>query len=326
MLVNPYELHTIKFETTTFCNIKCNFCTNPALEKRHRISFTNFLFLWGQVIKFRPKRVSFTGLGESLLVKDIYKMISVVEDMGVTTSLVTNGMLLYKYSDDIIASNLSRLAVSIESLNINRFERNRVGVSLDKILQGIDILNKALIGQKKKFDIGILSTLLHDTTIEESIDIAKYCLEIGIECPSFYPVYSYNKLEYTNHEYWNCQKMDELNKCLNNMFSDRKKIYLCREHYLLDSKAKGTGYGKLFCNEPFGTVVFGADGWIGGCNESIFHEKPDIPDNWKSEGWCFSDTWSGEGFSNLRTGLEKGCVNGNCQQCAAYRIPVDECY
>lgn len=88
----------IQIEATNYCNMKCSFCPYPCLKKkRGDLDYG----LYKRVIKDIARHnltenISFAGMGEPLLKKDLSKYIKFANDKSLKTIVTTNGLLLDK--------------------------------------------------------------------------------------------------------------------------------------------------------------------------------------------------------------------------------------
>lgn len=101
---------------TYFCNLKCKHCyvSREAVRNISRIQIERLI---EQMARFGVFKIVFTH-GESLLRRDIFKIISFCYQLKIDTTLITNGILL----DDKVAKKLkkarvSRIVISFDSLS-----------------------------------------------------------------------------------------------------------------------------------------------------------------------------------------------------------------
>lgn len=127
---------TLSIEPITSCNLKCNFCLHSLEAKKvskfakayHTMSLELFKRLVNQLREFenKIKVVTFVGLGEPLLHKELPAMVSILKSSGVveTIQVVTNGIALTeKLSDRLIAAGLDKLFVSLNGLSGSEYEK-----------------------------------------------------------------------------------------------------------------------------------------------------------------------------------------------------------
>ena len=133
---------------TDRCNFRCQYCM-PAeifgpdfafLQPDKILSFEEIERLVKIFVSLGVKKVRITG-GEPLLRQDLPKLIERIHRIdGVEDiALTTNGTLLKKYAHDLKKAGLSRVSVSLDSLNEERFfEMNGGRGKVKTVLEGIE--------------------------------------------------------------------------------------------------------------------------------------------------------------------------------------------
>lgn len=133
---------------TDRCNFRCQYCM-PAeifgpdfafLQPDKILSFEEIERLVKIFVSLGVKKVRITG-GEPLLRRDLPKLIERIHRIdGVEDiALTTNGTLLKKYAHDLKRAGLSRVSVSLDSLNEERFfEMNGGRGKVKTVLEGIE--------------------------------------------------------------------------------------------------------------------------------------------------------------------------------------------
>ncbi len=133
---------------TDRCNFRCQYCM-PAevfgpdfafLPSDKILSFEEIERLVKIFVSLGVKKVRITG-GEPLLRQDLPKLIGQIHRIaGVEEiALTTNGTLLKKYAHDLAKAGLSRVSVSLDSLDEDRFfEMNGHRGKVSTVLEGIE--------------------------------------------------------------------------------------------------------------------------------------------------------------------------------------------
>ncbi|MCL1701208.1 GTP 3',8-cyclase MoaA [Lysinibacillus sp. Bpr_S20] len=141
-------LRDLRISVTDRCNFRCQYCM-PAevfgpdyafLPSDKILSFEEIERLVKIFVSLGVKKVRITG-GEPLLRRDLPRLIERIHRIdGVEDiALTTNGTLLKKYADELARSGLSRVAVSLDSLNEERFfEMNGHRGKVKTVLEGIE--------------------------------------------------------------------------------------------------------------------------------------------------------------------------------------------
>ena len=88
--------------------------------------------------KFGIKKIKLTG-GEPLVRKDIVDVVSAVAQPSITdVSMVTNGTKLAKLAKDLAEAGLSRINISLDTLDPKNYEYITGAPELDRVLDGVD--------------------------------------------------------------------------------------------------------------------------------------------------------------------------------------------
>ena len=133
----------LRISVTDRCNFRCEYCM-PAegVPWKNREEILNFREIL-DVVKFGAergiKKIRLTG-GEPLLRRNLPELIRMlsalpeIEEIGMTT----NGTLLPRYAGELKQAGLSRVNISLDTLNPEKFRKiTRLG-NLDDVLKGID--------------------------------------------------------------------------------------------------------------------------------------------------------------------------------------------
>jgi cyclic pyranopterin phosphate synthase len=136
------EIHSLRVSVTDRCNFRCRYCMPaaglPWLPKPEVLTFAEIHRLVRVMAAMGVREVRLTG-GEPLVRRDLPALVGVlaatrgVEDL----SLTTNGVLLDRLADQLVAAGLRRLNVSLDSLSHTRFAEITRRDALDRVLRGL---------------------------------------------------------------------------------------------------------------------------------------------------------------------------------------------
>ncbi len=165
VLYDSYQrpVSNIRISLSSACNLRCIYCHREGENKPSApMSTEDIKAVIDVAAQMGVKTVKFTG-GEPLLRKDICDIInSVPKDM--ETSITTNGILLSSMGKELFDAGLSRVNISIDSLNRETYKR----------ITGVDALEKVLDGIITALDFGLipvkLNTVLLKGINEDEID------------------------------------------------------------------------------------------------------------------------------------------------------------
>lgn len=127
-------------EPTNKCNLKCIMCPNTQIP-RDELGF----MAWDTYKKIIDEAREFATsvylllAGESLLHKDIYRMIRYARDNNIRPLLNTNGTVLAseEHRDRLLDSGVSHITFAFDGYNKETYERIRVGARYDRVVGGL---------------------------------------------------------------------------------------------------------------------------------------------------------------------------------------------
>ncbi|MGI6760659.1 MAG: GTP 3',8-cyclase MoaA [Bacillus licheniformis] len=152
-------LRDLRISVTDRCNLRCTYCMPaeifgqdyPFLPKGELLSFEELERLAKLFVhQFGVEKIRLTG-GEPLMRKDMPELVGKLAGIkGIRDiAMTTNGVLLPVYADKLKKAGLKRVTVSLDSLDDERFKAiNGRGVSVSKVLAGIEAAKKAGLGVK----------------------------------------------------------------------------------------------------------------------------------------------------------------------------------
>lgn len=156
----------IYLELTRGCNLRCKHCLNDSGKIMiNQLKEEEFEKLIKELSDAGIQEIRFTG-GEPLLYKDIYKLIKLCTDMGICTSLGTNGTLVTRG----IAQKLKEVGLKKAVVSIDGTKEMH-----DKI-RGKGNYDKSMAGLKYLKDVGInvrVNAVIMRSNMEDVINLAK---------------------------------------------------------------------------------------------------------------------------------------------------------
>jgi cyclic pyranopterin phosphate synthase len=128
MLIDRWhrQLNYLRISITDRCNLRCIYCqTGPVLHKlKHDeiLRYEEILRIINAGIALGIKKVRITG-GEPLVRKGVFSFLKTVSNLpGLEDiSITTNGILLDRHINDLIAANIQRINVSLDTLNADKY-------------------------------------------------------------------------------------------------------------------------------------------------------------------------------------------------------------
>jgi GTP 3',8-cyclase len=139
-------LSDLRVSVTDRCNFRCSYCMPKDvfgpnfryLPRADILGFEEIARLAEVFVGLGTKKIRLTG-GEPLLRADLPVLVRMLAALGVDLALTTNGSLLANHAGALQAAGLSRVTVSLDSLDDAIFRRmNDVDFPVATVLQGIE--------------------------------------------------------------------------------------------------------------------------------------------------------------------------------------------
>ena len=177
-------LKDLRISVTDRCNFRCTYCM-PAeifgesykfLPKNEILSFEEIARLARIFVEFGVNKLRITG-GEPLLRTDLHILIAMLTGMpGLEDlTLTTNAFLLPQQAQQLKDAGLQRVTISLDTLDDEVFkEMNGRGISIDRVLQGIDAA--AAVGLAPIKINAVVQKGVNDHTV---VDLARYFKNSG---------------------------------------------------------------------------------------------------------------------------------------------------
>jgi len=135
----------VRVSVTDRCNFRCQYCMPaeglPWLERQEILSFEEIHRLVGLLAAMGVKDVRLTG-GEPLVRRDLPRLVGMLAQIPqlADLSLTTNGFLLERDAEALVAAGVRRFNVSIDSLQRDRFFQLTRRDALPQVLRGLERL------------------------------------------------------------------------------------------------------------------------------------------------------------------------------------------
>jgi len=126
-----------QIEITLRCNLACPMCENRLIKNpQGDMSFEQFK----KIIDGMPTLISInlTGIGESLLNTDVFKMIEYAKSKGIYVWFTTNGTLLVeKVNRRLIELGVDELVISFDAADPEIFKQIRLGATMENVTKNL---------------------------------------------------------------------------------------------------------------------------------------------------------------------------------------------
>jgi cyclic pyranopterin phosphate synthase len=138
-LKDPYNrpVSNLRVSVTPECNLSCIYCHREGERAPQQpLSTREIGDVLSTAAKFDIRSVKFTG-GEPLLREDLVDIVRLVPD-SMESSITTNGILLADYAGELKDAGMSRVNISLDSLNPETYKKITGSGRLSDVLSGID--------------------------------------------------------------------------------------------------------------------------------------------------------------------------------------------
>ncbi|MCI4324810.1 MAG: GTP 3',8-cyclase MoaA [Thermoplasmata archaeon] len=166
----------LRVSLTQRCNLRCVFChMEGQLVSQAELPPEQIEHVVRAAVRAGVERVKLTG-GEPTLRSDIVEIVRRIAALGVEVSMTTNGLRLANLAEPLRAAGLSRVNVSLPSLNAATY-RELTGVDgLDRAVAGIRAAVAAGMGPVKLNVVALAGTNADPDAFERLIGFAR---EVG---------------------------------------------------------------------------------------------------------------------------------------------------
>jgi cyclic pyranopterin phosphate synthase len=169
------RISDLRVSVTDRCNFRCQYCMPadglPWLERAEVLTFEEIERLVSVMARMGVTDLRLTG-GEPLVRRDFPRLVGMlarvpgIEDL----SLTTNAYLLERDADALVEAGITRVNVSIDSLQKDRFFQLTRRDSLPQVLRGLE----AIARHERVWPIKVNAVALRGFTEEEAIPFAEF--------------------------------------------------------------------------------------------------------------------------------------------------------
>lgn len=174
------EINYLRLSVTDRCNLRCTYCMSEKMQflpKSQVLSLEEMLLVAQAFSELGVIKIRLTG-GEPLVRNGVMQLVRDIGKLPKIKQLVmtTNGVMLNHFADSLVAAGVSRINISLDSLQPQRFIKiARVG-SLETVLNGIQAAKQA--GFKR---IKLNAVIQKGVNDDEVFDLLEYALNQGLD-------------------------------------------------------------------------------------------------------------------------------------------------
>ena len=183
-------------EPSSHCNLQCPECPvgmGILKRKKGNLALIDFQKWIADISKYLIN-ISFYFQGEPLLNKEINKMIRHAVDKKIWTTMSTNANLIdKKMAEEIVASGLHQLIISVDAFDKESYERYRREGDFDKVIEAFTLIKQAKKQQKTTFPKLVAQNLVFKYNEDKLPQITEQCKRAGansvvFKSPQFYDI------------------------------------------------------------------------------------------------------------------------------------------
>ena len=181
-LVDPFgrRVDYLRLSVTDRCNFRCNYCMAEDMTfvpRQKLLSLEELYDVSTAFVDLGVRKIRLTG-GEPLVRRDILKLVRALAKLPGLDELTmtTNGSYLRAMSQPLKEAGISRLNISIDSLQPERFKALTRFGSLEDVLAGIDSVLQANFDNTK-----LNSVIQAGVNDDEVVDLAQFAIARGLD-------------------------------------------------------------------------------------------------------------------------------------------------
>jgi MoaA/NifB/PqqE/SkfB family radical SAM enzyme len=185
----------VVFNITRRCNSICSMCSiwQTPSKLKDELTLQEMELIFKDLKSFGIKHVFLQG-GEPLLRKDIINIIELLIGLGLTPTLITNGLLLDKKIANKIAELKCNVSISLDSLDPKRYKKIRGVDKLPLLLDNISYCSKI----KNKNGVWHITSTISKINYDEVLDLFYFAKNNDFKF-SVYP-YNYSHCHSSAHD------------------------------------------------------------------------------------------------------------------------------
>jgi len=178
-------LRDLRISVTDRCNLRCTYCMpkehfskeHDFLPRSEILDLEEIALIVESLLPIGLKKVRLTG-GEPLLRRDVSELVKMIRKLSqdLDVSLTTNGVLLTNILEDLIASGLDRITISLDAINSELFK---------KMSDSNSEVEQVVLAIEKCLDLGLplkINTVIQAGVNEDQIiPIIERFAPLGIE-------------------------------------------------------------------------------------------------------------------------------------------------
>ncbi|GAA0790189.1 GTP 3',8-cyclase MoaA [Marinobacterium sediminicola] len=172
------QIHYLRLSVTDRCDFRCVYCMSEQMQflpREQVLSLEEMLALAQAFTELGVRKIRLTG-GEPLVRRNVLWLIERLGELPVELVLTTNGSQLQRFAQPLRQAGVSRLNISLDSLDPERFRNLTRNGRLDQVLAGIDAACDAGFTRIK-----LNTVVLHGRNEDEVPALVEYVRSRGLD-------------------------------------------------------------------------------------------------------------------------------------------------
>ncbi|NJL44326.1 MAG: radical SAM protein [Nitrosarchaeum sp.] len=176
------KIHSISFEVTSVCNLRCPFCpVGQGKVAKGLMTLEDHKTIIDK-IPSTVKRLRYSYRGDPSMNPNWVKMVKYASSKGFYTYVSTNGVVLKRYAKELAESGLHRLMIAIDGATQETLTKYRVGSNIGLIKEGIRLLVEERKKSKTKSPKDIMIQTVISRNNEHEIPVMQeLARELGVD-------------------------------------------------------------------------------------------------------------------------------------------------
>jgi MoaA/NifB/PqqE/SkfB family radical SAM enzyme len=302
---------SIQIECTTRCNLKCTFCELSYWSERPAdLEFDNVRKMVAHLP--RLKRIDLTGIGESLMNRDFFRIVEFLKSRGLYLTLNDNFTLMTESAARrIVELEVDQIFLSLDGASKQTYEQIRVGANFDKVISNSRrLLELKRVMGKKRPEVKI-NTVVCLTNYHELPALVELAHDMGVGMVQFVNVITFD----------NTTGLDTIG--VRREIEGKFKEALKRARQL-GVLVKFELFDKLpvqGCDFPWRRNFVTHDGYVHPCCYTT-QSGDRKAQNRRSFGnlleHSFREIWNGQAYPEFRRKMQGGVLPSACEHCPKY--------
>jgi len=173
------QISYLRISVTDRCNLRCTYCMPEdgvrLIDHSEILSFEEIIDFTRLAVANGITKIRLTG-GEPLVRKNVVDLVSMLSKIDglEDISMTTNGILLSKYATELKNAGLSRINISLDTVNPENYCQITRNGELSQVLEGIDAAQKAGLEPIK------INCVLIGQPNEDTQKLKQFCKDRGL--------------------------------------------------------------------------------------------------------------------------------------------------